>query len=386
MKNIAIIGATGSIGTQTLDILKYSKDEYNLIAVSANKNYKKLIQIINTFNPRLAVLTDMDAYLKLKCYLKDNNLETELLYGIEGLCFIASLEELDILVSSVVGMIGLLPTLKAIEKGKTIALANKETLVSAGDLVMSMVKKYNGVLLPVDSEHSAIFQCLQGNFMNGINKILLTASGGPFRGKSYKDLLNVGIEEALNHPKWKMGSKITIDSATMMNKGLEVIEAHHLFNVSYDQIEVIVHPESIIHSMVEYEDGAVIAQLSNPDMKIPIQYALNYPLRKYCRVPKLDITSLNKLTFEKPDFHTFKPLKLAYQAGREGKNAPAILNAANEAAVELFLNKKISFLDIGDTIEAALNKFEISSYTTAEEIINIDEKVKKYVNEKILKE
>lgn len=383
MKSIAVLGATGSIGTQTMQVIRQQSEEFKLIAVSANTNSHKIIDIIEEFKPLYAVLMDINAFNEVRKYCSDKRINTEILIGIEGLNTISTLPEVDMVVTSVVGMIGLTPTLKAIEAGKDIALANKETLVAAGKLVMAEAQKHKVKILPVDSEHGAIFQCLQGNDKSSVDKILITASGGPFRGKRTEELLNVTVDNALKHPRWKMGRKISIDSATLMNKGLEVIEAHWLFDVDYDNIQVIVHPESIIHSMVEYIDGSVIAQLANADMKLPIQYALNYPKRQQCVIKKLDFYDLKSLSFERPDLDTFKPLKLAYEAGNTGGTMSAILNAANEAAVELFLNKKIGFLDIGNILEECMNKFESKKNYVLEDIIEIDSKVKEYVSSKV---
>ncbi|MCH5138999.1 1-deoxy-D-xylulose-5-phosphate reductoisomerase, partial [Clostridiaceae bacterium UIB06] len=351
MKRLTILGATGSIGTQTLEVIRKEQENFELVAVSANSNSNKIIDIINEFGPIYVVLTEERAYRKVKEYCLDNSLKCKVLFGMEGLNIIASLPEVDIVVTSVVGMIGLVPTLKAIQAGKDIALANKETLVVGGKLVISQAKKHNVKILPVDSEHGAIFQCLQGNRQSDVNKILLTASGGPFRGKKKEELLDVTVDEALKHPRWNMGKKISIDSATLMNKGLEVIEAHWIFDISYDNIQVVVHPQSIIHSMVEYRDGSIIAQLGSTDMKLPIQYALNYPNREDAVTNKLNFYDMENLTFEKPDMDTFKALKLSYDAGKVGGTMPAILNAANEAAVELFLDKRIKFLQIGNILE-----------------------------------
>lgn len=384
MKRLAILGATGSIGTQTIEVIRSNKEKFSLIAVSANSSLDKIIDIINEFNPPYAVVTEENSYEKLKRYCFDNNLVTEVLYGIEGLKTIASLPEVDIVVTSVVGMVGLVPTLAAIKAGKTIALANKETLVVAGELVMSEAEKHSVKILPVDSEHCAIFQCLQGNEKKYVSRVLLTASGGPFRGKKAHELINVTADEALKHPKWNMGRKISIDSSTLMNKGLEVIEAHFLFGVNYDDIQVVVHPQSIIHSMVEYRDGSVLAQLGTTDMKIPIQYALSYPERYETRVEKLDFYSMQSLTFEEPDMDTFKALKLAYQAGNAGGTMPAIINAANEAAVELFLNNRIKFLQIGNILEECMNKFAIKYNYILDDILEIDSKVKEYVRSKFI--
>ncbi|MBI6875001.1 1-deoxy-D-xylulose-5-phosphate reductoisomerase [Clostridium aciditolerans] len=381
MRKVSILGATGSIGTQTLDVIRKEKDRFQLTAISANSSWKKVIDIINEFNPTYVVLTEEKAYREVKEYCSNIGKNTKILFGMKGLNTIASLPEVDIVVTSVVGMIGLVPTITAIKSGKDIALANKETLVTGGKLVMSEAKKHNVKILPVDSEHGAIFQCLQGNEKSSVNKILLTASGGPFRGKKEYELSEVTVDEALKHPRWNMGKKISIDSATLMNKGLEVIEAHFLFDIDYDQIEVVVHPESVIHSMVEYIDGSVIAQMGSTDMKLPIQYALNYPERKNAVVEKLDFYKMGTLTFEKPDMDTFKPLKLAYEAGKAGGTMPAILNAANECAVDLFLNKRIKFLQIGNILEMCMDKFTIQQNYTLEDILQLDSKVKSYVNE-----
>ncbi|MTK14144.1 MAG: 1-deoxy-D-xylulose-5-phosphate reductoisomerase [Clostridiaceae bacterium] len=381
MRKVSILGATGSIGTQTLDVIRKEKDRFQLTAISANSSWKKVIDIINEFNPPYVVLTEEKAYREVKEYCSNIGKSIKILFGMDGLNTIASLPEVDIVVTSVVGMIGLVPTITAIKSGKDIALANKETLVTGGKLVMSEAKKHNVKILPVDSEHGAIFQCLQGNEKSSVNKILLTASGGPFRGKKEYELSEVTVDEALKHPRWNMGKKISIDSATLMNKGLEVIEAHFLFDIDYDQIEVVVHPESVIHSMVEYIDGSVISQMGSTDMKLPIQYALNYPERKDAVVEKLDFYKMGTLTFEKPDMDTFKPLKLAYEAGKAGGTMPAILNAANECAVDLFLNKRIKFLQIGNILEMCMDKFAIQQNYTLEYILQLDSKVKSYVNE-----
>jgi 1-deoxy-D-xylulose-5-phosphate reductoisomerase len=379
LKYISILGATGSIGSQTLDVLRHNSQDFSLEGISAHKSYEKVINIIEEFMPKCVALTDEKAFNKVKDYCKSNNINIDVTFGIEGLNKVATLPKVEIVLTSVVGMIGLIPTLKAINSGKHIALANKETLVVGGSLVTEAAKKNNVLLLPVDSEHGAIFQCLRGNNASEVSKIILTASGGPFRGKTIKDLESVTLIEALNHPRWKMGSKITIDSSTLMNKGLEVIEAHWLFNADYENIQVVVHPESIIHSMVEYIDGSIIAQLGTTDMKLPIQYALNYPERRDGIIEKLDFYKLGSLSFEKPDFNTFKCLKLAYEAGKIGGTMPAILNAANEAAVELFLCEKIDFLKIGDIIDGCMNKFTYVNNFEVEDILEIDKKVKDFI-------
>ncbi|MBU3142087.1 1-deoxy-D-xylulose-5-phosphate reductoisomerase [Clostridium sp. CF012] len=379
MKKVTILGVTGSIGTQTLDVIRNDIHNFDIIGISANTNCEKIMPIIEEFKPKYVAMMDMEASLKLKKHCRDKNYSTEILQGLEGLNYISTLAEVDLVVTSVVGMIGLVPTIKAIYAGKDIALANKETLVAAGSLVMEAAKKNHVNILPVDSEHGAIFQCLQGNSLKDVNKIILTASGGPFRGKNKQQLIEIKPEEALKHPKWNMGKKISIDSSTLMNKGLEVIEAHWLFGVDYEDIQVVVHPQSIIHSMVEYIDGSVIAQLSATDMRLPIQYAINYPERNDAVIDKLDFYNMGNLTFEKPDMDTFKCLKLAYSAGKMGGNMPAIMNAANEVAVELFLDYKIKYLQIEYIIEKCMNKFEHHRSPSLEEILEIDLKVREYV-------
>lgn len=382
MKNISILGVTGSIGTQTLDVVRKSDGEFNVLGISANTSYEKVIEIIKEFKPKYVAMMDKDAFLKVKEYCNSNKLSIEVYEGLEGLNKIATLKEIEIVVTSVVGMVGLIPTIKAIRAKKHIALANKETLVVAGDIVIKEAKENGVKILPVDSEHGAIFQCLRGNEHKSVNKIILTASGGPFRGKKRAELVNIKAKDALKHPNWAMGRKITIDSSTLVNKGLEVIEAHFLFDVDYDHIQVVVHPQSIIHSMVEYIDRSVIAQLGVPDMKLPIQYALNYPERKEAVTEELDFYKLNSLTFEKPDMETFRCLKLAYDAGRKGGNLPAIMNGANEVAVELFLNDKINYLQIEEIIEECMTKLEYIEKPTLEEIIDTDKKVREYVRKK----
>ena len=384
MINISIIGVTGSIGTQAIELIRLNKDKYNIVGISAHKNIVKLIEIVEEFSVKHVAVTDKESYNSINKILKEKNIKCNVYYGIDGLTKISTLPEAQTVLTSVVGMVGLVPTIEAIRAGKNIALANKETLVVAGEIVMQEAKRNNVQILPVDSEHSAIFQCLQGNDMNSLSKILLTASGGPFRGRTYEDISKVSLEEALNHPKWNMGKKITIDSATLMNKGLEVIEAHWLFDCPYDSIEVIVHPESIIHSMVQYTDGSVIAQLGMPDMILPIQYAFNYPKRDKCFVQELDLFQIGKLTFEKPDRSTFKCLNLAYEAGKKGSFYPTILNAANEAAVDLFLKRQISFVNIAELIEESLNLFSYSEPLSVSRIIEIDKEIKDYIYGKIL--
>lgn len=382
MKGISILGATGSIGEQTLDVIRKSKDSFKLIGVSANSSVDKMKEIIEEFKPQYVAMMDEESSIKIKEFCLLNNYKVKVYGKMEGLIKIVTLEEVDIVVTSVVGMIGLKPTLAAIEAKKDIALANKETLVVAGEIVMKKAKEAGVKILPVDSEHGAIFQCLQGNDKKSLKKIILTASGGPFRGKTYDELRNTTVEQALNHPNWNMGSKITIDSATLMNKGLEVIEAHWLFDCSYENIQVVVHPQSIIHSMVEYVDASIMAQIGAPDMRLPIQYALNYPERKEKVANEIDFYEISKLTFEKPDMDTFKCLKLAFKAGKIGGLMPTILNAANEVAVALFLDKKIKFLEIGDIIEETMIKFKEEAEKlelTIDNILAIDEKVREYV-------
>lgn len=382
MKNVSILGATGSIGTQTLDVLRKEKEDYRLIGISANSNYEKMMEIIEEFNPMKVAMMNHDAYARVKEYCETNKRNIEVFSGMDGLNAIAS-DESEIIVTSVVGMIGLVPTLKAIECGKDIALANKETLVVAGEIVTKHAREKGVKILPVDSEHGAIFQCLQGNDHKDIDKILITASGGPFRGMSTEQLKKVSVNDALKHPKWNMGRKISIDSATLMNKGLEVIEAHWLFDVDYDHIEAVVHPQSIIHSMVQYVDGSVIAQLAAADMRLPIQYALSYPERKNAVIGKLNFKELSSLTFQQPDMDTFKALKLAYEAGKAGGLTPTILNGANEEAVSLFLQGKIGFLDIAEIIEKCIEKFETSEKVTVDNVVQLDKTVKEFVKASI---
>ena len=383
MRNISILGATGSIGLQTLDVVRKSND-FNIIGVTANSSVDKIIEIIKEFNPKYVAMMDEKSSEEVEKYCKINKTNTIVLSGMEGLIKIATLEEIDIVVTSVVGMIGLRPTIAAIRAKKDIALANKETLVVAGELVMKEAEENGVKILPVDSEHSAIFQALRGNDYKTLKKVILTASGGPFRGKKTEDLREISVEQALNHPNWSMGSKISIDSATLMNKGLEVIEAHFLFNADYDNIQVVVHPQSIVHSMVEYIDGSIIAQLGSADMRLPIQYALNFPERKEEVAKAIDFYEISQLTFEKPDLDTFKCLDLAFKAGKRGGLMPTILNSANEVAVDLFLKKKISFLDIIKIIEDSLEYFEleIDKEVTLDNVIILDEKVREYVYNK----
>ena len=369
MKKIAILGSTGSIGTQTLEVVRENKD-IEVLGLAAGKNIELLEQQIREFHPVCVAVWSEGKAEELKVKIADT--ATRVVTGMEGLIEIATLEKTEILVTAIVGMIGLRPTIAAIQAGKDIALANKETMVTAGHLIMPMAKEYNVRILPVDSEHSAIFQSLQGNKGNPIHKILLTASGGPFRGKKEEDLLNICVEDALKHPNWSMGQKITIDSSTMVNKGLEVIEAKWLFDVNVDQIQVVVQPQSVIHSMVEYEDGAVMAQLGTPDMKLPIQYALYYPERRYLPGDRLDFWEMGKLDFEKPDMETFYGLKLAYKAGREGGSLPTVLNAANELAVSKFLKREVKYLEIMEIIEDCMNAHKNIANPSLEQILQTE--------------
>ncbi len=369
MKKIAILGSTGSIGTQTLEVVRENKD-IEVLGLAAGSNIGILETQIREFHPKLAAVWDEEKAKELRTRVSD--IEVKILSGMEGLVAISVMEGVQMLVTAVVGMIGIRPTIEAVKAGKDIALANKETLVTAGHIIMPLAKKKNVRILPVDSEHSAIFQSLQGNEGNAVHKILLTASGGPFRGKTQEELLNISVEEALRHPNWSMGRKITIDSSTMVNKGLEVIEAKWLFHVDVDQVQVVVQPQSVIHSMVEYEDGAVMAQLGTPDMKLPIQYALYYPKRKYLPGRRLDFWSLGKLDFEKPDMETFYCLALAYEAGREGGSLPTVFNAANELAVQQFLNREIKYLEIMQIIEDCMRAHKNIKDPTLEQILETE--------------
>jgi 1-deoxy-D-xylulose-5-phosphate reductoisomerase len=366
-ENISILGSTGSIGTQTLEVVR-EIGGINIAALTAGSNIDLLEVQAKEFQPELVCVMDENKALELKKRLAGS--KTEVVSGMDGLIAAATISSADTVVNSVVGNIGLRPTVEAIKAGKNIALANKETLVTSGELVMKLLKENNVNMYPVDSEHSAIFQSLQGNSMNKIENIWLTASGGPFRGRT--DLSGVTLADALNHPNWSMGKKITIDSATMMNKGLEVIEAKWLFDVDLDQIKVVVHPQSIVHSMVEYEDGAVIAQMGEPDMKVPIQYALTYPKRVKNTFPKLNFFERSNLTFEKPDMKVFRCLSLAFEAIKTGGTMPTVLNAANEIAVAKFLNGKISFVDIPKLIEKTMNTYNVKYDYSLEDVLEAD--------------
>ncbi len=371
MKYISILGSTGSIGTQTLEIVREHKDKLTVCAISGNNNVELLKNQILEFNPEVCAVMDEINAIKLKNLLP-NWCKTEIVTKIDGLTAVATHEKSDIIVTAVSGMIGLKPTIEAIKLGKTIALANKETLVAGGDFIMSLAKKHKATILPVDSEHSAIFQSLEANKHKEINKIIITASGGPFRGKSLNELENVTIKEALNHPNWSMGKKITIDSATLMNKGLEVIEAKFLFDVPIKKIEVVVHPQSIVHSAVEYIDHSTIAQLGAPNMKVPIQYSLFYPDRLPNKLSSLSLSEIGSLTFEKPNIKVFKCLSLAYDALKIGGTMPAVLNAANEASVDLFLHGRIKFLDIASINEHIMLKHTSKKLDSLDTILDAE--------------
>lgn len=376
MKKIAILGSTGSIGTQTLDIVREQGD-IKVTALAAGSNIGLLEKQIREFQPKLAAVWDEKNAQELRTRIRD--LDVDVYSGMEGLIAVSTEEEAEILVTAIVGMLGLRPTVAAIKAGKNIALANKETLVTAGHLIMPLAKECDVSILPVDSEHSAIFQSLNGEEGNRIAKILLTASGGPFRGKKRQELMNMQVEDALKHPNWSMGRKITIDSATLVNKGLEVMEAKWLFDVEPEQIQVVVHPQSVIHSMVEYEDGAVIAQLGTPDMRLPIQYALYYPKRRPLSGKRLDFYELSNLTFEKPDTETFEGLSLAMEAMKQGGNMPTVFNAANERAVALFLDRKIGFLEITEIIAESMNQVKYREQPSLEEILDTEQATYEFI-------
>ena len=367
MKKIAILGSTGSIGTQTLDVVREHSDELQVVALAAGSNKERLKEQIKEFHPKLVSLSDEKKAQELKEELAGE--QVEVVCGMEGLIEVAGADSADVVVTAVVGMMGILPTMEAIKKGKDIALANKETLVTAGHLIIPMAKEYGVSILPVDSEHSTIFQSLQGEPKAALDKILLTASGGPFRGKSAEFLETVTLEDALNHPNWSMGPKITIDSSTMVNKGLEVMEAKWLFGVDYSQIEVVIQPQSIIHSMVQYVDGAIIAQLGTPDMRVPIEYALFYPERRSLSGDRLDFSKLSQITFEKPDYKVFRGLSLAIEAGKTGGTMPTVFNAANERAVAKFLKGEIKYTDIVRSIEKCMDAHKVSAHPDLEEIL-----------------
>lgn len=380
MKKIAILGSTGSIGTQTLDIVREQGD-IQVVAMAAGSNISLLEAQMREFKPSLVSVWDEKKASELRTNTKD--LGIKIVSGMEGLLEVSVIPESEILVTAIVGMLGIRPTIAAIKAGKKIALANKETLVTAGHIIIPLAKEYKVPILPVDSEHSAIFQSLQGAGDNRISRILLTASGGPFRGRKADELKNIQVEDALKHPNWSMGRKITIDSSTLVNKGLEVMEAKWLFDVTLDQIQVVVHPQSVIHSAVEYQDGAVIAQLGTPDMRLPIQYALYYPERRNLSGRRLDLFEIADLTFEKPDTDTFRGLALAYQAMEKGGNIPTVYNAANEKAVSLFLDRKISYPEITELIEACMENAEFVDHPDVDEILGTEAAAYEFIEKKM---
>ena len=372
MIKIAILGSTGSIGTQTLDIVRKNKD-LEVVGIAAGSNIAMLEEQIREFHPRLAAVGDEEKAAELRVRVKDT--DCKVAGGMDGLLELAAMKESQILVTAIVGMIGIRPTIEGMKAGKDIALANKETLVTAGHIIMPLAKEYGVRILPVDSEHSAIFQALNGEEHKTIDRLLITASGGPFRGKKTKDLEHIQVEDALKHPNWAMGQKITIDSATLVNKGLEVMEAKWLFGMDLNQIQVVVQPQSVIHSMVQFTDGSIIAQLGTPDMRLPIQYAIYGGTRRYLDGERLDFAKLGSITFENPDMETFRGLPLAMEAARVGGSMPTVFNAANEKAVALFLQRKIRFLDIYTIIEDAMERHEVVSNPTVEEILRIEQEI-----------
>lgn len=377
LKNISVLGSTGSIGTQTLDVARKNSD-IKVVALSAGTNVELLEKQVREFHPSFVSMADEKTLSELKVRLSDMS-GIEYGCGMDGLIHAATISGAEIVVTAVVGMMGIVPTIEAINAGKDIALANKETLVTAGHIIMKLAAD-NGVrILPVDSEHSAIFQCLNGERENKIHKILLTASGGPFRGRTIEQMKNIQVEDALKHPNWTMGRKITIDSSTMVNKGLEVMEARWLFGVELNQVQVVVQPQSVIHSMVEFEDGAVMAQLGTPDMRLPIQYALYYPERRFLDTQHLDFWKLRQITFEEPDMENFRGLALAYEAGRRGGNVPTMFNAANELAVAMFLDRKIKYLDIIDIIEQTMTNIEYIDNPDVKQILDTEAAAYEYI-------
>ena len=376
MKTIAVLGSTGSIGTQTLEVARANGD-LKIAALAAGRNVKLLERQIREFSPRVVAVWEEEAARELKTAISD--LDVKIVTGMDGMIEISTLPEVEVLVTAIVGMIGIRPTVEAIKAGKDIALANKETLVTAGHIIMPLAKKHGVKILPVDSEHSAIFQSLNGEQHGQIDKLLITASGGPFRGRKRADLEQVKVEDALKHPNWAMGQKITIDSATLVNKGLEVMEAKWLFQVDLDQIEVVVQPQSVIHSMVQFVDGAVLAQLGTPDMKLPIQYALYYPERRYLAGERLDFAKLRQITFEKPDMETFLGLPLALKASREGGSMPTVFNAANERAVSKFLHREIGFTDIYQIIIESMEQHKSIQQPTIEEILDTEKATYEFI-------
>lgn len=379
MKNITILGSTGSIGTNALEVIRQKRDEFNVVALSGHTNYKLVMEQIKEFNPKYVSIGTEEGFEAIKKEFP----EVELFFGREGLKKLGELEETDIILTAVSGVIGIEATVEAIKKGKRIALANKETMVAGGAYINKLLKEYpEAEIIPVDSEHSALFQSLSAGRREDVKNLIITASGGSFRGKKRDELKEITVSEALKHPKWSMGKKITIDSSTLVNKGLEVIEAHELFGIDYDRIKVAVHPQSIVHSLVEYKDNAMVAQLGATDMKLPIQLAFTYPKREESTaLEKLDLMKVGNLTFEEPDMETFKGLPLAYRAGKTGGTMPVVFNAANEVAVELFMKEKIKFLEIYDVIEKAMDNHVPVEIKNLEIILKVDEKTRKWVYE-----
>ena len=376
MKKIAILGSTGSIGTQTLEVARQNGD-LEIVSLAAGSNIQKLEEQIREFHPRLVAVWTEEKAKELKTAIAD--LEVKVVSGMEGLIEVCTVPEAEIVVTAIVGMIGIRPTIEAMKAGKDIALANKETLVTAGHIIIPLAEKTGVKILPVDSEHSAIFQCLQGEERKQLSKILLTASGGPFRGKKREELVHIQVEDALKHPNWAMGRKITIDSSTLVNKGLEMMEAKWLFGVEPRDIQIVVQPQSIIHSMVEFVDGAVIAQLGTPDMKLPIQYALYYPERRYLPGERLNFWELTQITFEKPDMETFRGLKLAFDAAAAGGSMPTVYNAANERAVSKFLERKIAYLEIPEMIEASMEAHSVIMNPSVEQILEAEQATYEFI-------
>lgn len=376
MKKIAVLGSTGSIGTQTLDVVRANKD-LQVLGISAGRNVKKLEEQIREFQPRLAAVWEEEAAKELAVRIQD--LDVRVVSGMDGLLELAAMPDTEILVTAIVGMLGIRPTMEAIRAGKDIALANKETLVTAGHLIMPMAKEYGVQILPVDSEHSAIFQAINGEHKEEIHKLLITASGGPFHGKKRADLEHVTLADTLKHPNWVMGQKITVDSATLVNKGLEVMEARWLFDMDLDHIQVVVQPQSVIHSMVEFKDGGIMAQLGTPDMRLPIQYALYYPHRRYLDGERLDFAKLGQITFEEPDMETFLGLPMAIEAAAQGGTMPTVFNAANELAVKKFLHQEIGFLDIYDIIGQSMSRHTKSENPDLEEILAVEEETYRWI-------
>lgn len=376
MKKIAILGSTGSIGTQTLDVVRANKD-LEVLGLSAGSNVLKLEEQVREFSPKLVAVWDENAAKDLAARIADT--DTKVVFGMEGLLELAAMPETEILVTAIVGMLGIRPTMEAIRAGKDIALANKETLVTAGHLIMPLAKEHGVQILPVDSEHSAIFQALNGEHKEEIHKLLITASGGPFRGRKREDLEKVTLADTLKHPNWVMGQKITVDSATLVNKGLEVMEAKWLFDMDLDHIQVVVQPQSVIHSMIEFKDGGIMAQLGTPDMRLPIQYALYYPHRRYLDGDRLDFTKLRQITFEEPDMETFLGLPMAFEASRKGGTMPTVFNAANELAVKKFLHEEIRFLDIYDIIGQSMERHTAKACPNLEEILEVEEETYRWI-------